>query len=104
MGQAGPAGARHLHLLPPQHLQRKVLRRGCQRKENVWAYYGKFKGNKSRPGHVDEILSFCFVLWIKSVSWKYSCDEGYLEEFSRRIFLNTSYYYLYPQETDLILV
>ena len=36
---------------------------------------------------------------IKSLSWEYSCDEGYVKEFNKGKILK---YSLYSQETDLI--
>ena len=41
---------------------------------------------------------------IKSVSWEYSYDQEYLEEFNKGKSLNTPDYFLYSHETDLILI
>ncbi len=44
MGQAGDPRACHIHLLPTQHGQREVLRRGREREKDVWPHTWQFQG------------------------------------------------------------
>ena len=39
-----------------------------------------------------ERMMFTKLKWIKSISWDYSCDEKYLEEFNKGKLKNTPYY------------